>query len=128
MDKVFIPQGYQRVMPYIIVKNADDFLEFMKKVFGATEKMMHRRETGEIMHAEMFIGDSVIMFANASEQWQPMTAGLYIHVADVDASYQLALQNGANSVNEISNQGYGRSGGVQDPFGNTWWITTTKSN
>ncbi len=85
MDKVFIPQGYQRLMPYIIVKGADEFIDFMKKVFGATEKMMHRRETGEIMHAEVFIGDSVIMIGNASDQWQPMTSGLYIHVADVDA-------------------------------------------
>lgn len=125
MDNVFIPQGYQRVMPYIIVKGADDFLQFMKDVFGATEKMIHRRESGEVMHAEVFIGESVIMFANAGDQWQPMTAGLYIHVADVDATYKLALQYGATSVNEIADQDYGRSGGVQDPFGNTWWITTT---
>jgi PhnB protein len=125
MENVFIPQGYQRLMPYIIVKGADDFIEFLKKVFGATEKMMHRRETGEIMHAEVFIGDSVIMIGNASDQWQPMTAGLYIHVADADASYQLALKHGATSVTEVTDQNYGRSGGVEDPFGNTWWITTT---
>lgn len=127
MEQVFIPEGYQRVMPYIIVKGADDFMQFMKTVFGATEKMAHRRDSGEIMHAEVFIGNSVIMFANAADQWQPMTAGLYIHVANVDETYQLALQQGATSVNPIADQDYGRSGGVQDPFGNTWWITTTTS-
>lgn len=125
MEKIFIPEGYQRVMPYIIVKNAEGFLKFMMDVFGATEKMLHRRDTGEIMHAEVFIGDSVIMFANGNDQWQPMTAGLYIHVANADETFEKALQHGATSVNAVADQSYGRSGGVEDPFGNTWWITTT---
>lgn len=125
MDKVFIPEGYQRVMPYIIVRNAEAFMQFMTDVFGATEKMLHRRDTGEIMHAEVFIGNSVIMLANGNDQWQPMTAGLYIHVANADETFEKALQYGATSVNPVADQSYGRSGGVEDPFGNTWWITTT---
>lgn len=125
MEKIFIPDGYQRVMPYIIARDAAGFLQFMKTVFGATEKMVRHRDSGEIMHAEVFIGDSVIMFANATEQWQTMTAGLYIHVANADETYQQALKAGATSVTEIAEQPYGRSGGVEDPYGNTWWITTT---
>lgn len=126
MEKIFIPQGYQTVMPYIIVDDAVKFMDFMKTVFNATEKMVRKRETGEIMHAEVFIGDSTIMFANSLTDWPPMTAGLYIHVADADATYKKALEQGSTSIQEPADKDYGRSGGVEDPFGNTWWITTTK--
>lgn len=127
MENIFIPEGYQRVMPYLIIRNAEDFLPFTQQLFGATEKMVRRNDDGTLMHAELFIGNSTIMYANASEQWTPMTAGLYVHVADADASYQLALKLGASSVMEPADQPYGRSCGVLDPFGNTWWITTTPS-
>ena len=123
MEKAFIPDGYQTVMPYLIVKGADKFMDFMKNVFNAKEKMTHRNETGGIRHAEVFIGESVIMFADAIAGWEPMTGGFYIHVADADASFQKALNNGAVSVMEPADKEYGRSGGVTDPFGNTWWIT-----
>jgi len=126
MEKVFIPQGYQQVMPYILVKGAEQFQAFMRDVFNAREKMIHRRDNGEIQHAEVFIGESVIMFANASEDWPPLTAGLYVHVADADDTYQKALRQGATSIQEPSDKDYGRSCGVLDPFGNTWWITTTR--
>lgn len=127
MSAIFIPEGYQRVMPYLIIRHAEEFLPFVQKVFGATEKMIRRGDTGELMHAEIYIGESTIMYANASEQWAPMTAGLYVHVADADESYQLALDHGASTVMEPADQPYGRSCGVLDPFGNTWWITTTQS-
>lgn len=127
MEKIFIPEGYQRVMPYLIIRNADDFLSFTQRVFGAVEKMISRNDDGTLRHGELYIGNSTIMYANASEQWTPMTAGLYVHVADADASYQLALNLGATSVMEPADQPYGRSCGVLDPFGNTWWITTTQS-
>lgn len=126
MEKIFIPAAYQRVMPYLIIRNADKFLAFAQEVFGATEKVAHRRENGELMHGELFIGESVIMYANASEQWTPMTAGLYVHVANADETYQLALKAGASSVMEPNDQSYGRTSGVLDPFGNTWWITTSQ--
>lgn len=126
MEQVNIPDGYQQVMPYLILKDARGFLDFTQKVFGAREKfkMMREDDPSVVMHAEVTIGDSVIMFADSNDQWGVSTAGLYVYVADVDAAYQRALETGATSVMEISEQSYGRSGGVKDPFGNTWWIVT----
>jgi PhnB protein len=123
MENINVPQGYQQVMPYLILKNASEFAGFCIDVFDATEKMKHLREDGEIMHAEIQIGESTIMFGGASEQWNIQTAGLFVYVADADATYQKALNKGATAITELSDQPYGRSGGVKDPFGNTWWIT-----
>lgn len=128
MQKVNVPEGYQTVMPYLIIPRAEKFLAFTKAVFGATEKMKHMREDDPsvIMHAEVVIGNSTIMFAQSNEQYPPQPAGLYVHVADADQSYQQALDAGAISVNPPADQSYGRSCGVQDMCGNTWWITSIK--
>ncbi|MGV3539445.1 MAG: VOC family protein [Rufibacter sp.] len=124
VDQVAVPQGYQTVMPYLIVPNADQFLDFLRNVFGAEEKLKHLRNDGQIMHAEMTIGTSTLMLAEATDQWTAQPAGLYIHVANADETYQKALNAGATSVMEVSNQSYGRSGGVKDPHGNTWWVVS----
>ena len=80
---------------------------------------------GRIMHAELAIGDSVIMLGEAMPQWPAKSNSLYVYVEDVDTTYQRAIQAGATSVREPSNQFYGdRSGTVTDPFGNTWGIAT----
>jgi PhnB protein len=125
MSNISIPDGYQFVMPYLIVKNADGLLGFMKTVFGAVEKYIAKSEDNTIiMHGEVIINGSTIMFAESSELWQPQPAGLFVYVSDVDATYKKALAAGASSVMEISDKGYGRSGGLKDSYGNTWWITT----
>ncbi len=111
-------------MPYLIVPNAAQFLEFLKNVFQAEEKLKHLREDGQIMHAEVTLGGSTLMLAEASDQWSAQPAGLYLHVANADESYQKALAAGATSVMEVSDQSYGRSGGVKDPHGNTWWVVS----
>lgn len=111
-------------MPYLILADAMDFFSFTAAVFGATEKVKHLNEDGSLMHGEVVIGDSTIMFGNASHEWAVQPAGLYVNVADADAIFRSALENGATVVMEPANQPYGRSGGVKDPFGNTWWITT----
>ena len=123
MKKVKIPEGYQQVMPYLIVKDAAAFLEFTQKVFGAVEKYKAMRDENLIMHAEINIGGSVIMFADATEQFKQQPAGMFIYVDDCDTVYQKAIENGATTVREPENQEYGRSAGVKDAFGNTWWIT-----
>lgn len=122
-----IPNGYTRVMPYIIVKDAAGFMNFMMEIFGATEKMKMLDEDRGIVHAEVFIGDCVIMFANATEQYETQNAGLFIYVADADETYKKAIEAGAASVLEPRDQEYGRSGGITDPYGNTWWITSVIS-
>ncbi len=125
MSEINIPEGYNRVMPYLIVENPELLLKFTQEVFGAEEKMKVMRDEITIMHAEVLIGDSCIMFAGATDELNVQNAGMYINVADADATYQKALDAGATSIMPPADQEYGRSGGVKDPFGNTWWITTT---
>jgi PhnB protein len=124
MNEVKIPEGYQQIMPYLILRNAAAFLEFTKKVFNAEEKVKHMRDEHTIMHAELKIGESVVMFADSTPEYNTSTAGLFIYVDDADAVFKKALDAGAKVIMELSDQPYGRSGGVADPFGNTWWITT----
>ncbi|HEY4198591.1 MAG TPA: VOC family protein [Mucilaginibacter sp.] len=124
MKKLNIPEGYQQIMPYLIVENAAAFFDFTKNVFGAQERYKAMRTETLIMHAEISIGDSVIMFADATEQHAKQNAGLFIYVDDCDKVYQKALSSGAVTIMEPADQEYGRSAGIKDSFGNTWWITT----
>lgn len=124
MEDVKIPEGYQQIMPYLIIENAQAFLEFTANVFGATEKYKTMRDEKHIMHAEISIGDSVVMFADATEQFKPQNAGLFIYVDHCDDVYKKAMEAGAASVMPPADQSYGRSAGVRDPFGNNWWLTS----
>ena len=124
MKTVNIPEGYNQVMPYLIVENAAAFIEFTQKVFDATEKFKTMRDENTIMHAEVSIGESTIMLADATEQFKVSTAGMFVYVDDCNAVFKIALDNGAIIVTEPADQSYGRSGGLQDPFGNTWWVTS----
>ncbi|UEG52803.1 VOC family protein [Mucilaginibacter daejeonensis] len=124
MQDLQIPDGYQHVMPYLILKDAAAFIAFAQKVLGATEKMRTLRDDGHtIMHAEILIGKSTIMLAEATADFSPQNAGMFVYVADCDAAYRTALDEDATSIMPPADQGYGRSCGVTDPFGNTWWIT-----
>ena len=123
MKDLKIPEGYQRLMPYLIVENAAAFFDFTKNVFGAEERSRTMRTETLIMHAEISIGGSVIMFADTTEQYAKQPAGMFIYVDDCDKVYQNAIANGAVTAMEPADQSYGRSAGVKDPFGNTWWIT-----
>ena len=119
-----IPDNYQAVMPYLIVKDAAQFIGFMQKVFDATETYKFMRDENTIMHAEIMIGGSTIMLADSTGEINVSTAGLFIYVDDADETFKKAIDAGAITVKEMADQTYGRSGGVQDPFGNVWWITS----
>jgi len=123
-----IPAGYQPIMPYLILPNAEGFIGFMQKVFGATQKLkvMRDESKGIIMHGEVQVEGSTVMFADSTEKYPPMPASMFIYVEDADQSYRKAIEAGATSINEPADQSYGRSCGVQDPHGNTWWITSLK--
>ena len=121
-----IPENNQTVMPYLIVPNAAGFLSFAEKVFNAKEISKFMRDENTIMHAEIMIGDSTIMFADATEQFKPSTAGLFVYVENSDETIEKAIREGASVIREITDEEYGRSGGIKDPFGNVWWITTPK--
>lgn len=122
-----IPENNQTVMPYLILQNAAGFMSFAEKVFGAREELKYMRGENTIMHAEIIIGgDSTIMFADATEQFKVSTAGLFIYVENADETFEKAVGEGATVVKEVADEDYGRGGGIKDPFGNVWWITTPK--
>jgi PhnB protein len=124
MEKSTIPEGHQTIMPYLILKGADRFLGFMITVFGAEETFKQMRNDNIIAHAELRINGSTIMCAEATDQWRPNTAGLFVYVKDADEIYKKAIAEGAVTIMEPADQPYGRSCGVTDPFGNIWWITS----
>lgn len=120
-----VPEGYHAVTPYLAVHGAAKLLEFLKRAFDATEIERMNGPDGAIQHAEVRIADSVVMMGEARAPRKPMPAMLYLYVKDADAMYKRALEAGATSVMEVTNQFYGdRSGAVQDPAGNEWWIAT----
>ncbi len=121
-----VPEGYHTVTPYLVVDGAEKIIRFAKDAFGAQpvfEPMT--RPDGKIMHAELKIGDSVVMLSDASERAQATSDMLHLYVPNVDAVYQKALKAGGKSLMEPTDQFYGdRSSGVMDPAGNRWFIAT----
>lgn len=119
----YVPKGFHTVTPYLMVPDGSLLLDFMKKVFDAEEVSCVREADGVIRHASVRIGDSMVEFSDASEEWKAMPSALHIYVEDPDAVYQRALQAGATSLYEPTDHFYGeRSGGVKDPVGNNWYI------
>lgn len=120
-----IPDGYHSVTPYLIVNGASQLIDFLRQTFGAEEVFRMPGPEGRINHAEVRIGDSMLMLADACEEHPPRQTMLYVYVDDVDATYQRALAAGATSVRKPANQFYGdRSAGVKDFAGNYWGIAT----
>jgi PhnB protein len=120
-----IPKGYHTVTPVLTVHGAAKLIEFLTQAFDAKETYRLPGPNGEVVHAEVKIGDSMVMLGEATDQWKPMPATIALYVEDTDAWYKRALQAGAASVREPSDQFYGdRSAGVKDSAGNQWWIHT----
>lgn len=120
-----VPDGYHTVTPYLVSSDAEQLLTFVKAAFGGKEKQVMRAPDGTIWHAEVLIGDSPVMLAQASPQHPAMQAGMYLYVPDTDATYRAALAAGATSTMEPADQFYGdRNAGVKDSLGNVWWIGT----
>ena len=121
-----IPDGYHAVTPYLIVEGASQLIDFTREAFGAEETFRMPGPGGVIMHAEIRIGDSMVMLADTSgADNPPMPAMLHLYLPNVDDIYKRALAAGASSLREPQDQFYGdRSAGVKDAFGNRWWIAT----
>jgi len=128
-----IPEGYHNVTPYLFVRSAASAMDFYKSVFGATEVVRMAGSNGKIMHAELRIGDSIVMLADENPPtgvMSPQTVGgfsvgLHLYVESVDAVIQKAVENGAKLLRPIKNQFYGdRSGSLLDPFGHMWSVAT----
>ena len=132
-----IPDGYHSVTPYLIVKGAAAALEFYKKAFGATELMRLPGPEGKVMHAEIRIGDSIIMLADEFPEMgavSPTTlkgvaSSIMLYVPDVDAVAKNAVAAGAKEIRPVADQFYGdRTGTFDDPFGHRWSIGTHKED
>jgi uncharacterized glyoxalase superfamily protein PhnB len=120
----YIPDGYHTVIPYVVVPDVEALIEFLEQVFEVKDKQVAEGPDGNIMHAEVRIGDSVVMMGNAANS-EPFPGMLHVYVEDTDAHYERALNAGATSLRAPVDEFYGdRTGGVQDPFGNQWWFAT----
>ena len=120
-----IPDGFTAVTPYLIVKDVDRLLAFMQAAFGATVVDVHRDDKGAVMHADATIGGAHVMMGQATGKWPQQLGSIYVYVPDADAAWQAAIAAGATSVYEVTTHFYGdRTGGVADPCGVTWWIST----
>jgi len=120
-----IPEGYQAVIPYLVVDHAEQVIEFIKKAFDAQEIVRMMNKDGTVGHTELRIRDSVVMLGGAGEQWPAMPTMLYLYVEKVDEVYQRALAAGGTSMKEPENQFYGdRTAAVLDQSGNQWWMAS----
>src|SRR5262245_23894898 len=102
-----VPEGYGTVTPWIIVRGAAQLIEYMKQAFGAQEIGRVYSEDGTIGHAEVRIGDSVVMMFDAKKGWAPLPCFLRLYVEDGDAVYRRALEAGGSSVTEMTNLSFG---------------------
>lgn len=128
-----IPDGYHTLTPYLIVKGAAEAIAFYKRAFGASELLRVLGPGGVLMHAEIKIGDSIIMLADEFPQMDALSpktiggspVGLMLYLPNVDEVFQRAIAAGAKELRPLQNQFYGdRSGTVEDPFGHKWTVAT----
>jgi PhnB protein len=118
-----IPDGYTAVTPWIIVKGAARFLDFIKEVFGAEELARVYNQDGSIGHAEARIGDAIVMMFDSGEDWPDTPQFLRLYVDDANAVFARALAAGSRSVTEVTELGFGdQVGRFADPWNNIWWV------
>lgn len=118
-----IPEGYHTVTPWIISRDTAGLIEFVKAAFSGEELGRVYNDDGSIGHAEVRIGDSVVMMFDAKSDWPDTPGFLRLYVEDADATFQRALQAGAVVVTKLTHLFWGDLvGRVSDPFGNLWWI------
>jgi PhnB protein len=128
-----VPKGYRTATPYLIVKGAADAIDFYKHTFGAIELLRMADSQGRVGHAEIKIGDSVIMLADEHPSMGyrgPRTLGgssvsILLYLAEVDRVFECAVKAGARALRPVADQFYGdRSGTLEDPFGHVWTVAT----
>lgn len=123
--QTYKPDGYGTVSPYLLVDDAAATIAFAQAALGADTLRRFADDDGRLMHAEIRIGDSVLMLADSTPDWPPVPACVHVYVADVDATYAQALAAGATSLQAPVQKGdEDKRGGVRDACGTAWWIAT----
>ena len=132
-----IPEGYYSLTPYLVVKGAAEAIEFYTKAFGATEMMRMPGPGGKIMHAELKIGNSVLMLSDENPERGYLspasrggnTSSVMFYTDDVDAAFRNAIAAGAKETTPVTDMFWGdRMGNLTDPFGHSWAIATHKED
>lgn len=128
-----IPDGHHAITPYLVVGDGARAIDFYRRAFGATEVVRMKRPDGRVGHAELRIGDSIVMLADEHPEIgarSPQSIGgspvtIAVYVPDVDAAVAEAVAAGAKLVRPVEDQFYGdRAGGIVDPFGHVWHVAT----
>jgi PhnB protein len=122
----YIPEGLRPVTPFLHPIGAPGLIDFMKAAFAAEEISREQSPEGMIHHAMVRIGDSMIEMGEAHGDAQPMPPALFVNVTNADEAYERAIEAGATSLQEPTNQAYGRTAWVKDAWGNTWYLTAPK--
>lgn len=120
------PEGYSTVSVYLVVEGAQRLIDFLKRVFEATELRRFNTGDGKIIHGEVRVGDTVVMIADAGGAYPAFAVWLHVYVQNVEEVYKKALEAGGVPVQEpVRKEGDSdRRGGFKDPSGNTWWVAT----
>lgn len=125
----YVPEGLPNVMPFFNPRGAKKMIEFLQTAFAAETLAVYDSPDGTVHHARVRIGDSMVEMGEAHGQWQPRPMHFFVNVEDCDAAYARAMNaEGAISVSAPANAPYGgRTGTIQDPFGNTWYLNSAKT-
>ena len=132
-----VPKGYSTATPYLIIDGAAKALDFYKHIFGATEKMRMPAPGSKVGHAEIVIGNSMIMLADEHPEMGARSprafggsgVGIMLYVEDVDSTVKKAVAEGAKLVQPVEDKFYGdRTGTIEDPWGHTWHVGTHKED
>jgi PhnB protein len=121
-----LPDGYHSVNPYILVDGVGRLISFLTDVFDAVEQGEREiRADGSVGHADVLIGDSLVMLSDATTELSARPCINFVYVDDVDTTFEKAIRAGARALVEPSEQAWGdRVGGFHDPFDNRWWVAT----
>jgi uncharacterized glyoxalase superfamily protein PhnB len=120
-----VPEGYTAVTPWVIGRDTAGLIDYLMAAFGAEELVRVADEKGVIGHAEVRIGDAVVMAFDSPEGWPATPAFLRLYVGDARAAHRRAVEAGGTSVTEVTHMPFGDLvGRVRDPFGNLWWLQT----
>ncbi len=119
------PAGYTTLAPWVVTDDTGAFLAFVAQVFDGEELARVVTEDGLVGHAEIRVGDTVVLGFDRRPDWPAMPSLLRVFVPDADATFSKAVAAGARVVTELSNSAFGQRGGrIKDPFGNIWWVVS----